>query len=330
MKIRLAFRCSALICMIVGQTWAFLVSSLSLSQQLRPTQQRTASTLRKATTDSPQENNELLLDRLPTSVDDQVRQARKCLESANYYRHTVRFLLPLIGATELDDWPGGARQQREAALPLVQDLLSSVQEQPRLIVLDESDGVAALLTEGATPADDTCSVLLPTPESVQTTRESLEAQVGPRRNLLFVNPQWRRRSDFSSRGWLVGGTGNNNEAVDYVESFPPTFSLTSLLCEGESIRVLRTYPGPWRVYVRSSADEVVVDWKLVGSQAFEDVKPPDWDQRPENKRDGGQIFSYGQPTYQDIVRMLNESEAYTPKSPAERAAAAFNFIKDSI
>jgi hypothetical protein len=49
----------------------------------------------------------ILTSRLPTSVDDQVRQAVESLKRANEdgkHRHSVRLLLPVIGATELDDW----------------------------------------------------------------------------------------------------------------------------------------------------------------------------------------------------------------------------------
>ena len=52
-------------------------------------------------------------ERFPTSVDDQVRQAKSAILQAQkdgIQRHSIRLLLPLIGATELDDWPGGARQ----------------------------------------------------------------------------------------------------------------------------------------------------------------------------------------------------------------------------
>lgn len=57
----------------------------------------------------------ILTSRLPTSVDDQVRQAVASLKRANNdgkYRHSIRLLLPIIGATELDDWPGGAVRVR--------------------------------------------------------------------------------------------------------------------------------------------------------------------------------------------------------------------------
>ncbi len=37
---------------------------------------------------------------------------------AGVRRQRVELLLPLIGATDLDDWPGGVRQQFKAVLPM--------------------------------------------------------------------------------------------------------------------------------------------------------------------------------------------------------------------
>jgi hypothetical protein len=47
---------------------------------------------------------------------------------AGVKRQSVELLLPLIGATDLDDWPGGIRQQFKAAAPLVE---SEVLRRPR-------------------------------------------------------------------------------------------------------------------------------------------------------------------------------------------------------
>jgi Domain of unknown function (DUF1995) len=288
----------------------------------------------------------LLTARLPTSVEDQVRQAAACLQRATAdgrHRHLVRLLLPLIGATELDDWPGGSRQQMEAAFPLVKGILqqqiapsadgrASVAIQKSII--DESDGVVALMAQATTTAqDDSCTVLLPTAETiVQSVTTRLETSVGPKRNLILVNPQYRRRSDFGSN-WFGSGGGSSSSSIDYVEQFEPTFSLTNLMCEGESVRVLRTYPGPWRVFIRVLDTATgLVDWQQIGSQLVVGEKPRDWSQRPINQRDGGAIFNFGQPSYQDIMDMLYSGALpnFTPKSPAERAAAAFSFIKDTL
>ena len=40
----------------------------------------------------------------------------------------MELLLPLIGATDLDDWPGGIRQQFKAAQPLVESILRTVKQ----------------------------------------------------------------------------------------------------------------------------------------------------------------------------------------------------------
>ena len=285
--------------------------------------------------------NELLTARLPTSVEDQVRQAAASVQRAQQQkdnnpdgvggvrRQTIRLLLPLIGATELDDWPGGARQQMEAAEPLVRSILEAVVDADvtmQNVLLDANEGVTALLLQAPKARDDACAVLLPTAETVTSSSlYTLDEQVGPSRTLLMVNPQWRRRSDFGKSFF-----GTDDRAADYVETFVPTFSLTSLICEGESIRVLRTYPGPWRVFRRQDDGPRVVDWKPVGTKPVLEEKPADWQRQPSNQRDGGILFNFGQPTYQEIVVMLQQSSDYTPKNPAERAAAAFNFIKDTL
>ena len=315
-----------------------------------------------ATTTTPTTTDALdATTRLPTSVDDQVRQAVVSLQRASQdgrHRHLIRLLLPVIGATDLDDWPGGARQMMEAAYPLVTSIVqgipsnnnnnekknSAVQCSNQLV--DASEGVYAIMAQAAHAKDDVCAVVLPTADLVLPKLQELSDQVGPTRNLLLVNPQWKRRSDFPPpsaasgwSSWFSGKSETDDPSLSpsrYIEStYEPTFSLTNLIVEGENIRILRTYPGPWRVFVRREEQQgegldPVVDWVQVGEQAFVPTKPNDWEEQPVNQRDGGQLFSFGMPSYQEIVQMLNQSPNYVPKNPAERAMAAFNFIKDTL
>eukprot|EP00542_Grammatophora_oceanica_P010787 CAMPEP_0194044572 /NCGR_PEP_ID=MMETSP0009_2-20130614/16015_1 /TAXON_ID=210454 /ORGANISM="Grammatophora oceanica, Strain CCMP 410" /LENGTH=321 /DNA_ID=CAMNT_0038689129 /DNA_START=150 /DNA_END=1115 /DNA_ORIENTATION=- len=270
----------------------------------------------------------ILTARFPTSVEDQVRQAAASLKRATAdgkHRHSVRLLLPVIGATELDDWPGGARQMMEAADPLMQSVVNQqvgpgVQFQK--VSLDESDGVYAMLSQAAEAKDDACTVLLPSSDTVPQL-EKLEPQVGSTRNLILVNTQWKRQSDFG----FFGRQGQ----VDYVEAFEPSFHCTNLMVEGDQIRVLRNYPGPWRVFLRQQAiDGGEVNWIEIGQKDFVETKPVGWNDDPANKRDGGKLFDYGMPGYDEIETMITSMEGYQPKSVAERAAAAFNFIKDTL
>jgi len=285
--------------------------------------------------------SDVLTDRLPTSVDDQIRQASESLKRATQdglHRHCVRLLLPVPveNASELDDWPGGARQMMEAADPLVENILKGLGYYPcsggsvtalQRLLLDASDGVVAVMAQAQEAKDDSCTVLLPTADTITALRK-LEGQVGPHRNLIVVNPQWRRRSDFGGGLGFFGG--GRTDLAAYGESFVPTFSLTNLICEGENIRILRSHPGPWRVFMRKVTESNGVDWVHVGSKDFEINKPAGWEKLPETQRDGGKLYDYGQPTFSEIVEMLNSSPSYTPKNPAERAVAAFSFIKDSL
>lgn len=64
----------------------------------------------------------------------QVAQAAAAVEAAwraGVQRQSVELLLPLIGATDLDDWPGGIRQQFKAAAPLVEALLKTLKVRVR-------------------------------------------------------------------------------------------------------------------------------------------------------------------------------------------------------
>ena len=193
--------------------------------------------------------------------------------------------------------------------------------------------------------------------------------MGTKRNLIFVNPQYRRQTDFGTPPFTAifnffsssatrkaadtTATNNNNldPTIQYVEQYIPTFSLTNFICDGEAIRVVRTYPGPWRVYIQvggnanvmngggvknenNNNNEILqqqpIDWVLIGTKDFLTTKPLNFDLLPENQRDGGALFQFGQPSYHEIITMIQSSPNYQQKNPAERAMAAFNFIKDTL
>jgi hypothetical protein len=68
---------------------------------------------------------------LPEKAQEQCIQAAEAIKSAyraGVKRQCVQLLLPLIGATDLDDWPGGIRQQFKACQPMVEQILRSVKQ----------------------------------------------------------------------------------------------------------------------------------------------------------------------------------------------------------
>lgn len=78
------------------------------------------------------DHNLLLLHRC---ADVQVNQAVAAIEAAwkaGIKRQRIELLLPLIGATDLDDWPGGIRQQFKAAAPLVEGILKQLKQKEGL------------------------------------------------------------------------------------------------------------------------------------------------------------------------------------------------------
>ena len=279
-------------------------------------------------------------ERFPTSIEDQVRQATLALRAAtssSIHRHSIRLLLPLIGATELDDWPGGAQQQMEAAAPLVQSILKQIPLDAKdrdglsiqSTIFEPVDGIQALFAyNDENPQKDSCSILLPTADTVSKIQE-LDVQVGPTRDLILVNPEWRRPSDFSSSSPLLSffSKDEKSKEINYVETFYPTFVCSNLMVEGDQIRILRSYPGPWRVFLQIienptalTTDQMKIDWIEIGSKPVQET----------NNAENSIIFDYGKPTYQEITNMIESQDGYVPKSVTERAAAAFTFIKDTL
>ncbi|MEW5297286.1 MAG: hypothetical protein WDW36_000504 [Sanguina aurantia] len=89
---------------------------------------------------------------VPESPNQQVAQAAAAIEAAwrdGIAMQTVELLLPLIGATDLDDWPGGIRQQYKAASPLVSSIVQSLKRVQGLTgtvaseVWDDGDAVGS-------------------------------------------------------------------------------------------------------------------------------------------------------------------------------------------
>lgn len=298
--------------------------------------------------------SELLTSRVPTSVDDQVRQACESIVRASkvgQHRHIIRLLLPIIGATELDDWPGGSRQQIEAAYPLVEEIIKEITKKLssssnnnnnndiviQSSVIDESDGVIALFVQAENSKDDSCTILLPTADTLSNViYKKIDKEVGSNRNLILINPQWRRKTDFSNTNngnpfsWM-GGDKNGDKAtvINYIEQqYIPTFTLTNMICEGETIRIVRAYPGPWRIYLQMMKNDNDIDYILIGTKDIVVNKPASWDN--DNQQDGGRLFDCGYPTYQEIYNIIISSPNYKIKNPAERALASFNFMKDTL
>lgn len=164
---------------------------------------------------------------------------------AGVKRQRVELLLPLIGATDLDDWPGGIRQQFKAAQPMVEELLRELKKLPGLEgrlsarILDDGDAVAAW--EGGALA----AVLFPTAETLGEVRKIAEA----RRDglVLIVNPQWQKGNVVSDLGLLPWVRKANEELVG---SFQETYTLRQLRMNSDDVKLLYSYPSPYAVNLR--------------------------------------------------------------------------------
>lgn len=193
--------------------------------------------------------------RLPIGPGDQADQAAAALQrawQAGATRASVRLLLPVTGGTDLDDWPGGARQQAETAIPLVERVLSTLKKVPGLegsidaTVLDRADGV------GAWTSPRLAAVMLPTAETLKTCVQYAEDRDAVGGLTLLVNPAWvlsgNLISDFGVGPWRAAAEKN-------VASFRLAYALDALRVAGDTVRLLYLQDAGWSVWLLDGKDE---------------------------------------------------------------------------
>lgn len=191
----------------------------------------------------------------PEATIDQAVKAMLRAHRDGITRQQVQFLLPLIGATELDDWPGGIRQQFKAAAPMLEAMLLELKKEQALAgkltpsILDDGDAV------GAWTSDGMAAVLFPTAETLKQVRSLAEAR--PHGLSLLANPQWSSKGQIvSDFGW--GPWRKANEEL--VGSFRQTYCFKQMRILGEEVRVLYAYPGQWQLHVLEDDGTLPLVW----------------------------------------------------------------------
>lgn len=135
----------------------------------------------------------------PTSQVRQAVQAIKSARAAGIKCQIITLLIPLLYATDLDDRPGGIREEFKAGLPLVESILKAIKQEEGLqgpltpSFLDEADAVSMWKGENLT------AVMFPTAETI---KQVMEAEKSSGKGLfLMINPQW------SNKGQLIPDFG---------------------------------------------------------------------------------------------------------------------------
>ncbi|KAI3428320.1 hypothetical protein D9Q98_006700 [Chlorella vulgaris] len=182
---------------------------------------------------------------IPRGPQETVQQAAAaCIRAfqAGVRRQRVELLLPLVGATDLDDWPGGIRQQFKAAQPMVEELLRELKKEPGLEgplsarIIEDGDAVAAW--EGRSLA----AVLFPTGETLKEVRKVADARKDGL--VLIINPQWNNGNVVSDLGFLPWQRKANEELV---AGFREAYILKQLRMNSDDVRLLYSFPSPWQI-----------------------------------------------------------------------------------
>ncbi|CAN0076185.1 unnamed protein product [Discosporangium mesarthrocarpum] len=171
---------------------------------------------------------------LPLTNEQQIQQATSAVWNAlsdGKNRQILKLSLPLIGATEMDDWPGGDRQRYQACQPMVRKILLNLppaeggQGKVTEQVLDESDAVGLLQLECTLAKDDASAIIFPSTDVLEF-QEKVVSSAGPRL-VALVNPGWKGLSDF---GFF--GKGRAEKAL---ANFEVTYSLQSNVVWGYKV-----------------------------------------------------------------------------------------------
>eukprot|EP00467_Chlorarachnion_reptans_P010296 CAMPEP_0114510412 /NCGR_PEP_ID=MMETSP0109-20121206/13773_1 /TAXON_ID=29199 /ORGANISM="Chlorarachnion reptans, Strain CCCM449" /LENGTH=249 /DNA_ID=CAMNT_0001689717 /DNA_START=488 /DNA_END=1237 /DNA_ORIENTATION=- len=156
----------------------------------------------------------------------------------------IELMLPLIGATDLDDWPGGIRQQFKAASPMCESILKGLRAHLRFAggfspkILDEGDATVAWESEMVT------AILFPTAESIDYISKATTAK-GDDHVVILINPQWNKGgSNFiSDFGWGA----SKAKAEKLIDSFEYIYSFEQRKQGGANIKFLKAYPEKWNI-----------------------------------------------------------------------------------
>ena len=198
--------------------------------------------------------------------------AAQCLSATlNAYgsgilRQRHELLLPLIGATDLDDWPGGVRQQFKAMQPMMEQVLKGVKADPGLqgplkgSIIDMADAI------GCWEGDKIGAVVFPTAETLPKLKEIVAAG----KLCMMVNSQWQGGQIVSDFGW--GPSKKANE--EFVDSFEWVYYCRQVRINGDTTIVQRAYPGKWQVHVLNAKGErpcVSVEDKRPSYQRLEEI-----------------------------------------------------------
>lgn len=224
----------------------------------------------------------------PSETVDQAFASCKRAWDAGIKRQRVELVLPLIGATDLDDWPGGIRQQFKAAAPMVENLLRQLKALPGLEgplqarILDDGDAV------GAWEGDNLALILFPTAETLREVRSIVESR--PERLVIIANPQWEGQgqvvSDFGILPWV------RKAALEFIGTFSDAYAVQRQRINGDYVQWTCTYPQGWQVnVVRGPGDSTVImqaaerpsyqevegvlrslDWTMSSKGLFERIK----------------------------------------------------------
>lgn len=208
---------------------------------------------------------------VPLTFDDMVRQAARAVERAfadGKTRQTVRFNLvgEEEGATEENEWPGGAKQMyRESGRPLTDALLREVRAptknldsfpperrtNPEIKAQNiwDFDGTALHTAEAAEgPSADIQALVFPNTDNKYLEDIDKISDAMGKRLFVLVNPFWRNIESWGFNILAPGAKKRAQEVIYGTNPFEETYSMMLFSVRGEKCVALKAYPYDWQLF----------------------------------------------------------------------------------
>lgn len=178
-------------------------------------------------------------------------------------RQSVTLRLPPVFKTDLDDWPGGIRQQYQvlAKCPLPDDETfvttvlrgasgsagsGSLKLQEETV--DKGDAVVRYDGEGVV------GLSFPTADAIRELKSaSAQCDADEGKCCVILNPQWTAQGSQVISDFGIGPFARRN--YDYIDTFVPTFVCKQIRMEQRDVLVLRAFPAGFDAFALGEAGE---------------------------------------------------------------------------
>eukprot|EP00965_Chrysotila_dentata_P242374 6204840-Pleurochrysis_carterae.AAC.1 len=173
---------------------------------------------------------------------------------AGHNRLIVKLIVPLLDSVkpeDLDPWPGGLAQQYPYAMDLGKQMMRQIvgceESAVRCQVFDAEDACGLISAQGDTPRDDAACLLFLGCDQLQGLKQVDE--MAGERLMILLNPQFRRREDFSRVDQSLA------DSLFFNRGYEVGYAFEEFACRGEDVKLVGSVADGWQSYIMLRDDD---------------------------------------------------------------------------